>query len=292
MEYTIENAFLKLTVNTLGAQAVSLIRKSDGVEHMWEADPGLWGYHAPILFPHTGGLPGGKLEAKGKVYQSPQHGFARTQEHTLVKKTGDTLVLELTDNEQTLQCWPYHFRLTSVFTLDGDTVHHTLSVENNDEEPMPFGIGFHPAFAVPFDKNHKATDYELRFSRKESPIVMNTLPKGLITGDSKYIWKNQQSIPLDEHLFDNDSYCMTGLHSETLGLYEKDSQRAVVCWIENFPHTLIWSKPGMPRFVCIEPWESLPSPDDGDIKWENKPAAAVLEPGENWSTTLSTSFLR
>jgi aldose 1-epimerase len=66
----------------------------------------------------------------------------------------------------------------------------------------------------------------------------------------------------------------------------------VVCNIEQFPYTLIWSKPGMPKFVCIEPWHSLPSPEGGSIKWDEKPAAAILESGEAWSATLSTSFVR
>lgn len=85
---------------------------------------------------------------------------------------------------------------------------------------------------------------------------------------------------------------MVNLRSSTLGLYEKDTGRGVVCDISEFPYTLIWSKPGMPKFVCIEPWHSLPSPENGSTKWEEKPAAAILNPGEAWSCILSTSFVR
>ena len=49
-EFTIENEYLKVTVTTWGAQVKSVLRKCDGVEHIWQADPTLWGYHAPILF--------------------------------------------------------------------------------------------------------------------------------------------------------------------------------------------------------------------------------------------------
>ena len=48
----------------------------------------------------------------------------------------------------------------------------------------------------------------------------------------------------------------------------------------------------MPRFVCIEPWHSIPSSQDGDHKWEHKAAAATIAPGESWSTTLSMTFQR
>ena len=121
MEYTIENEYLKVTVTTRGAQVKSVIRKCDQVEHMWRADPAVWAYHAPILFPHTGKLVDGKLEAKGGVYESGQHGFARNLEHTFLEKTDDTIVLELSSSDETLTRFPYEFRLVSTFFLERDT---------------------------------------------------------------------------------------------------------------------------------------------------------------------------
>ena len=246
MEYTIENEYLKLTVTTWGAQVKSVIRKCDGVEHIWQADKAVWGYHAPILFPHCGKVVDGKIEAKGGVYKSGQHGFARLMEHEFVDQTGDTIVLELCASPETLKTFPYEFRLVSTFTLEGDTVHHTLPVENLDTDKLPFGIGYHPAFTVPFDDKHAATDYELRFSDVESPICINNLPLGLMHGDLYHLPANIQSLPVDEALFANDSHCMVNLRSTTLGLYEKGTGRGVVCNIAEFPYTLLWSKPGMP----------------------------------------------
>lgn len=293
MEYILENPYLKVTVTTWGAQVKSVIRKGDEVEHIWQADPAVWGYHAPILFPYTGRLKDGILEAKGKTYRcDTQHGFARSMEHSLVYQNKTTLVLQLTDTPETLALWPYKFRLMSAFTLEGDSLHHTLTVENRDEDPMHFGIGYHPAFTIPFDDKHTATDYELRFDRLESPLCLVTAPKGLVTGETYYLGKNITSIPIEDGMFDNDSHCMVSLNSTKLGIYEKDSGRGVVCDIQDFPYTLIWSKPGMPQFVCIEPWNSLPSPAQGSCRWEEKPAAAVIAPGETWSTTLRTSFVR
>ena len=291
-EFTIENEYLKVTVTTWGAQVKSVIRKLDGVEHIWQADKAVWGYHAPILFPHAGKVVDGKIEARGGVYESGQHGFARLMEHDFVEQTEDTIVLELCANEETLAKFPYDFRLVSTFSLEGDTLHHSLTVENLDDVKLPFGIGYHPAFTVPFDDKHVATDYELRFDEMESPICLNCLPTGLVQKDHYYLGNNITSIPVDEQLFANDSHCMVNLKSRTLGLYEKGTGRGVVCDISEFPYTLIWSKPGMPKFVCIEPWHSLPSPEGGSRKWEEKPAAAILNPGEGWTTTLSMSFVR
>lgn len=291
-EYIIENDYLRVTVTTWGAQVKSVIRKSDGVEHIWQADSSVWGYHAPILFPHTGKVVDGTIHAKGKDYPSSQHGFARLMEHDLVSQTANTLVLELRSNPQTRAHFPYEFRLVSTFSLEGDTLRHTLTVENADQDILPFGIGFHPAFAIPFDPVHQATDYELRFDRMESPLCLSCQPNGLFRGKSYFLGTNIDSIPIDDKLFALDSHCMTNLRSKTLGIYEKGTGRAVICDISQFPYTLIWSKPGMPRFLCIEPWHSLPSLEKATTDWLQKPAAAILAPGESWSTTLKTRFAR
>ena len=291
-EFCIENEYLKVTVTTWGAQVKSVLRKCDNVEHIWQANPSIWGYHAPILFPHTGKVTNGKIEAKGRIYESGQHGFARTMEHAFVEQSEDTIVLELCASDETRARFPYEFRLVSTFTLQNDTLHHTLTVENLDEEKLSFGIGYHPAFTIPFDDRHTATDYELRFDEAESPICLNCLPTGLVQKDHYFLGSNCRTIPINESLFANDSHCMVNLQSGTLGLYEKGTGRGVVCHIAEFPYTLIWSKPGMPRFICIEPWHSLPSAEGSSIVWEEKPAAAILLPGEAWSTTLSTSFVR
>lgn len=293
MEYTIENEYLKVTVTTWGAQVKSVVRKSDGVEHMWNADKSVWGYHAPIMFPYAGRLPDGKLQAKGQIAEGAgPHGFARTAQHTFLRHNEHSVVLALSDSAETYALWPYKFRLLSTFTLEGDTLHHTLTVENRDEENMRFGLGYHPGFAIPFDSAHKLDDYELRFSSMESPLCLGTAPKGLLNGQVYYLGKNIDTIPIEAGMFDNDSHCMVNLTSKTLGIYEKGTGRAVVCNIEKFPYCLLWSKPGVPQFICIEPWMSLPSPDDGDYDWDHKPAAAVIAPGKTWSATLSTSFVR
>ncbi len=292
MKYTIENDKLKISVNSLGAELCSVVCKADGVEHIWEGDPALWGEQAPILFPYAGRLPNKKFSVKGQVFDGQIHGFAKRLEHTMVRCESNILVMELKSSPETLALWPFRFRLESTFLLDGDTLHHTLRIKNTDTEDITFGIGFHPGFAVPFDAKHTYADYELRFDCLESPLCLDTSNGGLVGDKTYYLGKNITAIPLDAHLFDNDSHLMVGLHSKTLGIYEKDSDRAVVCGIGNAPYTLIWSARGEPRFVCIEPWQSTPSPLTEDISWENKPAAARLAPGDRYEVTMRTAFVR
>jgi aldose 1-epimerase len=290
MQY-IENDRIKVAVADHGAELCGIYDKKRGHEVVWQADPKYWNRHAPVLFPFVGKVCGGQYRYKGVSYPMGQHGFAREKNHAFLDRTEDTLRFVLTDDAETMTRWPYKFRLISSFRLEKDTVYHTLTVENQDTEPMPFGVGYHPAFAVPFDAGHTFADYVLRFSEMESPLCVSCLPHGLVTNQLYSLGSNLKEIPVDESLFANDSHCMLNLRSQTLGLYEKDTGRAVICDISQFPYTLLWSKAGKPHFVCIEPWMSLPSPEGGSRDWSEKPAAYILRPGQSQSITLPMRFV-
>ena len=86
---------------------------------------------------------------------------------------------------------------------------------------------------------------------------------------------------------------MAGLRTKTLGIYEKDTGKSIVCDVADYPYSLIWSAPAKPvRFVCIEPWQSLPGAEVDPQEWNERAAAACIKPGEEYSTTLSTTFER
>lgn len=291
MDYVLENAVLRVTVTSAGAQIKSVRRKDDGAEHIWCGDASVWKFQTPVLFPYTGKLKGDRAEIRGKrVENAPMHGVVRLMEHTLSRWEGGSVTLTVESDGETMRVFPYRFRLDSTFRLEGRSLFHTLTVENRDTEAFRFGIGFHPGFAVPFDAGHTTEDYELRFSDEEAPICLET-PGGLLNGRYTIPEGGMRTIAVREGMFDSGSRCMTGLRSETLGLYEKGSGRAVVCHIGGFPYCLLWSQPGRPRFVCIEPWHSLPDTEQTDGSWEKKAAAAVLLPAQRWSTTLETEFL-
>lgn len=292
MQATIHNEFLTLTVDTHGAEAVSL-KNAAGQEMLWSGDPAVWNRHAPILFPWTGKLTGGAFTWQGKTYAGGQHGFSRDLEHTLLSAEGDTIRMELRAGAATADRFPFDFTLTTTYKLEGKAVRLTLTVTNNGSEPMPYGIGFHPAFSIPFDDAHDTEDYEFRFSDLESPLCIDCLPHGLLSGKCYYLARNVHAIPLTDRLFDNDSFCMTNLRSRTLGIYEKDTGRHIVCDIGDFPYTLLWSAPTEKcHFVCIEPWRSLPGTETGSQDWAERPAAAILAPGASEDTTLVTTFDR
>lgn len=293
MEYTIENDFLRVRIQSKGAELCSVVKKETGEEMLWQADPAVWNRHAPILFPYCGRLRDGKFTHKGVAYEGGQHGFARDMEHTLAEQGTDSLTLCLEANALTMEKFPFVFKLLSTYRLSGETLHHTIRVENDGDEDMPFAFGYHPAFLCPFDKAHTASDYVLRFDVPESPVVIETgEDDGLVTGETRVFFQNETDIPLSDGMFDHDSTCFSRLRSKTFALVEKDSGRRVSVNIEGFPYVLMWSAKGPIRYVCIEPWHGLPDSRTASGVWTEKPDTVHLAPGQNWSCDLAMTFAR
>ena len=152
---------------------------------------------------------------------------------------------------------------------------------------------FHPAFLCPFDAQHKAEDYVVRFSQPETPTqIMTGQTDGLVTGEKAVYFEQQTEIPMSDEIFAHDSICFTDLKSARMSLVEKDTGKAVNVEVTGFPYVLLWSAAGPLHFVCIEPWMSLPDARDADGEWTHKPCAAVLSEGEQYEVTLSMEFAR
>ena len=181
MEFVLENEILRATVNTYGAELTSVVHKPTGQEMLWSADPAVWNRHAPVLFPYCGRLRDG-FTYKGVQYPGGGHGFARDMEHTLCAQSDQSVTLRLEANALTMQKFPFAFQFLTTYSLEGDTVCHRVEVINDSDEVMPFGLGFHPGFACPFEEGRSTRDYVLRFDTPQSPLVVETGEKdGLVT---------------------------------------------------------------------------------------------------------------
>lgn len=251
MEYTVRNAALSLTVSTMGAEARRLTT-AGGEELLWNADPAQWGRCAPMCCPYCGKVEEGWYEYAGKRRQAKaQHGFVRDLEHALTARTPESLTFRL-DWPGEEDTWPWAFTVETVHTLTSDGPDTAATVTNRAKEPMPLQFGFHPAFRCPFLPGGEVTDYLVRF---ESGRVID--------------------LTLD--LFDNDSIRYTGV-----GAWARLEHRSTGKYIQldtaGYPNVLLWSKPGIPGFVCIEPWQGYP---DGEHDLFRRMGALSLAPGES-----------
>jgi galactose mutarotase-like enzyme len=75
MKHTLSNGELSVSIQQTGIELCSVISLITGTEFMWQADPDIWGSHAPVLFPIIGALKNGEYSYKGDIYTLPKHGI-------------------------------------------------------------------------------------------------------------------------------------------------------------------------------------------------------------------------
>ena len=113
---TIQNEYLRLTVDPHGAQMMELAT-GKGTQLLWGGDAKYWADRAPVLFPFVGRLTGGQYRLHGKVYPMSSHGFAAASEFSVLEQSADAVTLALRDNEETLRQYPLHFEFLVRYAL-------------------------------------------------------------------------------------------------------------------------------------------------------------------------------
>lgn len=158
-KYTLTNGIIEITVNSNGAELVSLKDCQTDREYMWQADPAFWGRTSPVLFPVVGAFRDGEFRAKEQTYHMGQHGFARDMEFMLTWQAEDQIWFCLTDKEETWEKYPYAFNLEIGYKIVGRSLKVLWKVTNPSKGELPFSIGGHPAFQAPVRKEDEVTCY-------------------------------------------------------------------------------------------------------------------------------------
>lgn len=271
MLYFLENDILKIAVATSGAELSSIFNKAENKEMLWQGDSLFWGRKSPVLFPVVGKYKDGKTTYNGKEFILGQHGFARDSEFTLIEETKTRLAFQLISNEETLQKYPFEFRLICSFELKNNKIIVGWYVENVDDKKIYFSIGAHPAFYC---------------KKSETVLSMNgkSLKYNLINGDGLYTklkYDIENTFVLHDKIFDNDALIIENSDVTEVSLIDNNKKYLTV----KFDAKVfgIWSpaKKNAP-FVCIEPWYGRCDSEDfnGDItqrEWSNS-----LEVNDNW----------
>ena len=293
MRHKITNGMLTMEAESKGAEIQYLSGLGSGPNGwLWNAGE-IWPRYAPLCFPWGAKLLGGWHEVNGKRYIADQHGFARDLEHKLVEKQPDRLHFQLKDNEYTKERFPWSFILDTVHTIEGNTLVTACTVTNTDKTRMPVRFGFHTALLCPFTADKKFTDYQFRFEKKESAVRI-ICKEGLTTGEEVPIFTNQDVVPLEAGMFDDDSICLKGLKSKWVQLEEKATGKALRHEIWQFGRVVLWTKPNFPGFICIEPWGNQPGLNHGDTAHDlmRQPCVKILEPGELYTWTQKLSVIK
>lgn len=250
---TLQNEELKVSINALGAQITSVLDVKTKTEYIWNADPTVWPYHAPNLFPIVGGLKNNQLHVNGQAYNLNRHGFARTSTFRKIEAAPHQAIFELRYNNETLKVYPYKFEFQVIYFLTKRTLKIIYKVINMDNKKIFYSVGAHPAFNVPLATGEKFEDYYLEFNQEEELISHSATGTGLFDGNTFAVPTYNKRVDLKRSLFEKDALVFKKLKSRTVTLKSNLSEKQVKVEFPHFNYLGIWTKANAP-FVCIEPW--------------------------------------
>lgn len=261
-EYVIQNpsGIRAVILPQKGATVVSL--QKDGVEFLYRdpenlASPERPRCGIPFLFPIFGRLQDGKYTWEGQDYEMAIHGFAHTSPWQVAEHTSDTLRLVLEANEETLQQYPFSFRVTLTFRAEETSLTLKQRYENLSSNPMPYNYGFHPYFLTKSLENMAVeatanTFWDFAAGQKTfgHGSVSLRLPKGAPETGAVFL----------------------GVQSPTVLHNVSEHRRLTMEFDETYPTQVLWHMAGKP-FLCVEPV-------NGTANGLNTGVYLTLAPGE------------
>ncbi len=285
----IENDFLKVTIRNKGAELTSLYNKVSGVEHLWQANPDIWAWRAPNLFPIVGGLINNELLVNGKVYKMERHGFNRQSELLLIEANDVSARFSLPYSDHTLAVYPYKFDFQIHYDLIENALRVTYKVINHEHGTIYFSVGGHPAFNVPFNIGENYEDYYLEFEADEQLEKHLLSAEGYFTGETQLVKLEGKKLPLARAMFEQDAWVFKNMRSREVVIKSTKHDQTLAVEFPHFNYLGLWAKPGA-DFLCIEPWLGCADTVGKHVDISQKEAIQHLKQGHVFETAYYISI--
>ncbi|MDR2759176.1 MAG: hypothetical protein LBB78_07345 [Spirochaetaceae bacterium] len=290
MKTTITNGAISFTAESLGAEPWVLKFNDDEVNYIWRPPSGESG-GTPICFPLLGTVPGNVYRLDGKEYPMEMHGFAQLCDFSVVEKTENAVLFQISETPETLARYPWRFRFQVRYSLEGAALITEYRVKNNDTREMYFSVGGHPRFSCPIGGAGEFGDYVLEFDKPEPPeaVVKSYGPLKTIAR-----FMDGRTLRLDYSMFEKGAFCFNVRENRTVTLKSGAAPRALRMLIGGGAWFQLWTSVGAP-FIAMEPWygsiSSLPAgPLDGD--WKGRPGTLRIAAGEEYCRSHWVTILK
>lgn len=277
MLYKIENEYIYVEFRSQGAEIVRFFDKEKQQDIIWEQNPEIWKYHAPLLFPKIGSINPSGYYVGSEHYAMANHGFLRTSEFNVKSHSEDTIEFELTQNETTLSVYPYEFNLNITYRIEKKSLAIQISIKNNDKKVLPFELGFHPAFKIQSYLTTKVvfpTQFVERYSYLNKPEL-------------RIRRRTRNVIHLAQRFFDRrGTMIYRGINTPYV-LVTPNYNLKFEC--SEFPYLAIWST--HESFVCVEPWTHLPDLFENKANWVDRDNVIRLATHESKKFNIKLSIV-
>ena len=288
--FELENDELAVRVSSKGAELQSVV--CAGIERMWSGDPAVWGRRAPLLFPLIGRLRDGWYANGGERIDAPMHGFCRDRAFDAEQVSAARVRFTTASDEGTRAVYPFDFRLRVEFSLEGDAIVKTHTVENAGDAPMPFELGGHEAYATHLLPGEHMSDYFVRFEGLDAIEMFGmdaegilTLPKIRVPLEDGRLTKTPEQLGIDTIVLEN-------VPGSKVALASVANECEAEVEFQDFPYLGIWTMAGQDdaRYLCLEPWSALPDAHFSPRELTEKPGVRTLEPGESATLAYKMTF--
>jgi aldose 1-epimerase len=148
----------------------------------------------PVLFPFPNRIRDGRFTWEGQTYQLPLndpasknaiHGFACRRRWRVLDSDGDASSAWVTAAFRGLQdapdcrdLWPADYEIRLTIRLGPGSLRLEAEVTNPDRVPLPFGLGYHPYFRLPFVPGERAEECLVEVPAREYWVLEESLPTG------------------------------------------------------------------------------------------------------------------
>lgn len=280
-----------------GGACVSLKKDDTEIFHHWdhpeevEAHPTSYGL--PILFPPNR-IDQGTFTFEGTTSALPVneparnnslHGFLHTRPWQVEGYQEDEetaeihMVFEGDQDTDFYAYYPYEFEAELIYRLDKDGLHQELRLTNYSDKRMPYGLGWHTAFAVP------SKDTTVRISLGQR-VVLNerALPTGELRelSDAEKLFRGEEGqspvyAVMDDH-FTAEPIEVDGKPFH--GAVIQNGSHKVYYRVDDFyKHWMVWNCFQEGSFICIEPQNWRVNAPNLDLSPEES-GLGILEPQE------------
>lgn len=293
MKITLTSENYQVTLDSFGAELKSF-KDPSGKEFIWNSDPAFWMRSSPLLFPTIGNVRNNKTIINGTEYTMPKHGFCKESDFDVLSQSETQVTFSLTDSEDTLKMYPFHFELRLNYALSGNKLLMTYEVFNNDTADMYYHIGAHPGFMCPLEEGEVLSDYVLEFSKEERLVSTVYDLEHLCLSKNKTITFAEKGkvLPLNASMFDQDAIYFPHITSRSVSLKNPSTGKGVSIDYPGFKSIAFWTPiGGNAPFLCLEPWNGASIYDDEDDIFSHKRDIEVLAPSKNASYILEISLL-
>lgn len=183
------------------------------------------------------------------------------------------------------------------FRLSDEGVSQTISFFNHGMEPIPFGVGFHTSFQIPFDSSSTPKDYLVYAGTgMQWELDDHSCPTGQLSKPARDYIKsgiNPLESPIAEHLqvsdWNHKSLEIEHFHgavildtrTNTKVLYEIDSK---------FSQWMFWNNNAAHGYICLEPMTCIINAPNVTQLPDKLTGFQYLASNQYWSATNNISI--